>query len=82
MVSRAGGMGGPAALMLTMAGVGRLILAHGGEAGGHGEAFSSEGTGEAVIAPLSPMTRPGLPAVPVMVSPSEAWMVTPSSSTG
>ncbi len=30
-VTRAGGMGGPAALMLTMAGVGRVIIAHGGE---------------------------------------------------
>ena len=29
-VTRAGGMGGPAALMLTMAGVGRVIIAHGG----------------------------------------------------
>ena len=31
LVTRVGGMGGPAALMLTMAGVGRVILAHGGE---------------------------------------------------
>lgn len=31
LVSRAGGMGGPAALALVMAGVGRVILAHGGE---------------------------------------------------
>ncbi|MCO6454631.1 MAG: HesA/MoeB/ThiF family protein [Pirellulaceae bacterium] len=30
LVTRAGGMGGPAALMLAMAGVGRLIVAHGG----------------------------------------------------
>lgn len=30
LVSRAGGMGGPAALMLVMAGVGRVIIAHGG----------------------------------------------------
>ena len=30
-VARAGGMGGPAALMLTMAGIGRLIIAHGGQ---------------------------------------------------
>ncbi len=30
-VSRTGGMGGPASLMLTMAGVGRVILAHGGD---------------------------------------------------
>ena len=30
-VTRVGGMGGPAALMLTMAGVGRVIIAHGGE---------------------------------------------------
>jgi len=30
LVSRAGGMGGPAALALVMAGVGRVILAHGG----------------------------------------------------
>lgn len=30
LVTRAGGMGGPAALMLTMGGVGRVILAHGG----------------------------------------------------
>ena len=30
LVTRAGGMGGPAALMLTMAGVGRVIIAHGG----------------------------------------------------
>jgi molybdopterin/thiamine biosynthesis adenylyltransferase len=30
LVSRAGGMGGPAALALAMAGVGRVILAHGG----------------------------------------------------
>ena len=31
LVTRAGGMGGPAALMLTMAGVGRVIIAHGGD---------------------------------------------------
>lgn len=31
LVSRVGGMGGPAALMMAMAGVGRLIIAHGGE---------------------------------------------------
>ncbi len=31
LVTRAGGMGGPAALCLTMAGVGRIIIAHGGE---------------------------------------------------
>jgi len=31
LVTRVGGMGGPAAQMLTMAGVGRIILAHGGE---------------------------------------------------
>jgi molybdopterin/thiamine biosynthesis adenylyltransferase len=31
LVTRAGGMGGPAALCLTMAGVGRVIIAHGGE---------------------------------------------------
>lgn len=31
LVTRAGGMGGPAALMLAMAGVGRVIIAHGGE---------------------------------------------------
>ncbi len=30
LVSRVGGMGGPAAQMLAMAGVGRIILAHGG----------------------------------------------------
>lgn len=30
LVTRAGGMGGPAALCLTMAGVGRVIIAHGG----------------------------------------------------
>jgi len=30
LVTRTGGMGGPAALMLTMGGVGRVILAHGG----------------------------------------------------
>ena len=30
-VTRAGGMGGPAALMLAMAGIGRLIIAHGGQ---------------------------------------------------
>ncbi|MBM4092392.1 MAG: HesA/MoeB/ThiF family protein [Planctomycetes bacterium] len=30
LVARVGGMGGPAALMLTMAGVGRVIIAHGG----------------------------------------------------
>lgn len=29
LVTRVGGMGGPAALMLTMAGVGRVIIAHG-----------------------------------------------------
>ena len=31
LVTRVGGMGGPAALMLTMAGVGHVIIAHGGE---------------------------------------------------
>ncbi|MFT5527761.1 MAG: molybdopterin/thiamine biosynthesis adenylyltransferase [Pirellulaceae bacterium] len=31
MVTRVGGMGGPASLMLTMGGVGRVIIAHGGE---------------------------------------------------
>ena len=31
LVTRVGGMGGPAALMLTMAGIGRVIIAHGGE---------------------------------------------------
>lgn len=31
LISRVGGMGGPAALMLAMAGVGRIIIAHGGE---------------------------------------------------
>ncbi len=30
LVTRVGGMGGPAALMLTMAGVGRIVIAHGG----------------------------------------------------
>lgn len=30
LVTRVGGMGGPAALMLAMAGVGRIIIAHGG----------------------------------------------------
>ena len=31
LVSRAGGMGGPAAMALVMAGVGRVIVAHGGQ---------------------------------------------------
>ena len=31
LVSRVGGMGGPAAMMLAMGGVGRIIIAHGGE---------------------------------------------------
>ncbi len=31
LVTRVGGMGGPAALMLAIAGVGRVIIAHGGE---------------------------------------------------
>jgi molybdopterin/thiamine biosynthesis adenylyltransferase len=31
LVTRAGGMGGPAAMMLTMAGIGRMIIAHSGE---------------------------------------------------
>lgn len=31
LVSRVGGMGGPASLMLAMGGVGRIIIAHGGE---------------------------------------------------
>ena len=31
LITRAGGMGGPAALCLTMAGVGRVVIAHGGE---------------------------------------------------
>lgn len=31
LITRVGGMGGPAAQMLTMAGVGRILLAHGGE---------------------------------------------------
>lgn len=31
LITRVGGMGGPAAQMLAMAGVGRLIIAHGGE---------------------------------------------------
>lgn len=31
LVTRVGGMGGPAALCLTMAGVGRVVIAHGGE---------------------------------------------------
>ena len=30
LITRVGGMGGPASLMLTMAGVGRVIIAHGG----------------------------------------------------
>jgi molybdopterin/thiamine biosynthesis adenylyltransferase len=30
-ITRVGGMGGPASLMLTMAGVGRIVIAHGGE---------------------------------------------------
>ena len=30
LISRAGGMGGPAALALVMAGVGKVIIAHGG----------------------------------------------------
>jgi molybdopterin/thiamine biosynthesis adenylyltransferase len=30
LITRVGGMGGPAALMVTMAGVGRIIIAHGG----------------------------------------------------
>ena len=30
LISRVGGMGGPASLMLTVAGVGRVIIAHGG----------------------------------------------------
>lgn len=31
LITRVGGMGGPASLMLTMAGVGRIIIAHGGQ---------------------------------------------------
>ena len=31
LITRVGGMGGPASLMLTMAGVGRVIIAHGGD---------------------------------------------------
>ena len=31
LVTRAGGMGGPVALCLTMAGIGRIVIAHGGE---------------------------------------------------
>ena len=31
LITRVGGMGGPAALMLTMAGVGRVVIAHGGD---------------------------------------------------
>jgi len=31
LVTRVGGMGGPAALALTMAGIGRVIIAHGGD---------------------------------------------------
>ncbi len=31
LITRVGGMGGPAALMLTMGGVGRVVIAHGGE---------------------------------------------------
>ena len=31
LITRVGGMGGPAAQMLTMAGVGRVIIAHGGD---------------------------------------------------
>ena len=30
LVTRVGGMGGPASLMLAMGGVGRVIIAHGG----------------------------------------------------
>jgi molybdopterin/thiamine biosynthesis adenylyltransferase len=30
LITRAGGIGGPAALLLTMAGVGRIVIAHGG----------------------------------------------------
>lgn len=31
LVSRVGGMGGPAAMMMAMGGVGRILIAHGGE---------------------------------------------------
>ncbi len=31
LITRVGGMGGPASLMLAMAGVGRVVIAHGGE---------------------------------------------------
>ncbi len=55
LVTRVGGMGGPAALMLTMAGVGRVIIAHGG-------ALITPDLNRQVLGSESGLERPRMPA--------------------
>jgi len=55
LVSRVGGMGGPAALMLTMGGVGRVIIAHGGK-------LISPDLNRQVLASEAGLEQPRIPA--------------------
>ncbi len=55
LITRVGGMGGPAAQMLTMAGVGRVIIAHGGD-------LISPDLNRQVLASEAGLDRPRAPA--------------------